>query len=339
MAKVRRRRPPEDREGRMPFGDHLEELRLRVIYVLAGFIAGTGACLFFARDVLRFVCQPAVAIFQINDLPARLQMLSVQEPFTIWLKMGVLAGLVVSTPFTIWQIWRFVALGLYPRERRFVRVTAPTSLALFSVGVLFFHFCVLPIVLHFFIGFGKKFQLGDVRPTWLQQMILRAEPPSAATPATQPALPLWPVLNGDPPDPRPGQVWIDAQTHQIRFATPDGVRHVPSGPAGNKAYLESQFRLNEYVSFVLSLYLAFGLAFQLPIVVIFLGAMDIASVKDMARARRYVIFFIFVAAAILTPPDVVSQMLLGIPMVLLFEGGLLAARFLLRHREPLAAES
>jgi Sec-independent protein secretion pathway component TatC len=228
-------------------------------------------------------------------------------------------------------MWRFVAVGLYPHERRFVRLTAPTSLALFAVGVVFFHFCVLPIVLHFFVGFGEKFRLGNPEPTRFQRLILGLDKKGTEPATTQPDLPRVPILDAAPQHPEPGQWWLDRRTNQIRIATKDGVRMIMTSPTERRSVLESQFRLGEYVSFVLTLYLAFGLAFQLPIVVIFLVASDIVDAKRIARARKYVIFGIFVAAAVLTPPDVISQLFLGIPMVMLFEGGLLAARLLKRR--------
>lgn len=332
MAKKLRPRPDAKlEEGRMSFGEHLEELRQRIIYALIGLFVAAVACLFFARDILKFVCQPAVAVFEVHDLPARLQALSVQEPFMIWVRMGILGGLVVGGPFALWQMWQFITVGLYARERRFVRMTVPLSVALFAVGVLFFHFCVLPIVLHFFVGFSEKFTLGDPRPTALQRLLLAQKEDQIGPATTQPDLPSIPVLEHDPDNPRPGQFWIDRRTNQLRIATRDGFRTVTTLPGGRRSFLESQFRLAEYVSFVLALYLAFGLAFQLPIIVVFLIASGIVDAKRMARARKYVIFGIFVAAAALTPPDVISQLLLGIPMVGLFELGLLVSRLIGRR--------
>ena len=98
--------------------------------------------------------------------------------------------------------------------------------------------------------------------------------------------------------------------------------------------LRSAFGLQFYVSFVLSLALAFGIAFELPVVVVFLAMTRIVPTRVMARSRRYVIFGIFVSTALLTPPDVVSQILLALPMIVLFEAGLLAAKLMERGRDP-----
>lgn len=321
--------------GRMSIGEHLEELRLRVIYSLVALGAGAGICLYFGRTILQFVCQPAVAMLELNHLPTRLQTLSVQEPFFIWLKMGVLGGLMAATPVVVWQIWKFVSVGLYAHEQRFLRLTVPASLLLFAGGVLFFHFIVLPIVLNFFITFGQEFQLGNPRPDWLQQKLVGRPEETTTQPAAKlPPLTTYPVLDGNPRNPPDGAIWIDRDTHQIRIAVGGEVRTIQTMPTGRQSILDSQFRLGEYISFVLSLYLAFGLAFQLPIVIVFLTTLGIVKVEVLARSRKYVIFGIFVAAAILTPPDVVSQICLALPMMLLFEAGLFVSKLL--KREPAA---
>lgn len=322
---------PHDNERleatRMSIGDHLEELRRRVILALIGVFVGTSVCLFFGKTLLRFVCQPAVAVLQVNDLPTRLQTLSVQEPFLIWARVGVLGGIIATIPFILYQLWAFISLGLYKNERKFVLVTVPTSVGLFAAGVLFFHFIVLPIVLNFFITFGQDFTLGDPTPSSLQSALLAVKKDDATTQPVDVLLPpTVPVLADDPPKPADGSVWINRKTMQMRIAVGDDVRTIQTLPTARHSLLDSQFRLGEYVSFVLSLYLAFGLAFQLPIVVASLTIFGLVSIKTMTRSRRIVYFCIFVAAAILTPPDVVSQVALGLPMVLLFEAGLFAAR-------------
>jgi len=218
---------------------------------------------------------------------------------------------------------------LYRHEQRFVRLTVPASILLFAGGVVFLHYIVLPIVLNFFITFGQGFTLGDPQADWLQQKLVGRD--SAAT--TQPSAPLpplttYPVLDRDPADPPDGAVWVHRETGQIRIAVGGDVRTIQTMPTGRQSILDSQFRLGEYISFVLSLYLAFGVAFQLPIAVIFLTTLGIVSVEALRKARKYVIFGIFILAAVLTPPDVVSQMCLGIPMVILFEAGLFASKLL-----------
>lgn len=317
----------------MSIGDHLDELRRRVIYSLLGMGIGAAICLYFGRELLQFVCQPAVAVLQINNLPTRLQTLSVQEPFSIWLKMGVLGGLMAATPVVLWQLWRFVAVGLYRHEQRFVRLTVPASLLLFLGGVLFFHYVVLPVVLNFFVQFGQKFTLGDPSPsTWQKQLIGQTSGPDTRPAADFPWTTTCPVLELDPVNPPDGAVWMNRESGQVRIAVGGEIRAIQTYPTKRQSILDSQFRLGEYISFVLSLYLAFGLSFQLPIVVVFLTTLGVVSVESMARARRYVVFIIFIAAAILTPPDVISQLFLGIPMVILFEAGLVASKFLERDR-------
>ncbi len=120
--------------------------------------------------------------------------------------------------------------------------------------------------------------------------------------------------------------------------TDQGLLMTPLESAKSTGAVTSQFSLQFYISFVLSLALAFGLAFELPVVVVFLSLTGIVSAAQMGKARRYVIFGIVVAAAVFTPPDVISQILLAIPMMALFEGGLLAARLLERGRTAESAD-
>jgi sec-independent protein translocase protein TatC len=108
---------------------------------------------------------------------------------------------------------------------------------------------------------------------------------------------------------------------------------------GSVTTVRSEFALQFYISFVLGLALAFGIAFELPVAVVFLALTRIVPARGMAKARRYAIFGIFVATALLTPPDIISQILLAVPMIALFEGGLLAARIIERRRRPEESDS
>ena len=127
-------------------------------------------------------------------------------------------------------------------------------------------------------------------------------------------------------------MWFNQTLGQLRLAGVDRTYQVRMRPVENSAAVSNQYSIDFYVSFILTLSLAFGVAFQLPIVVIFLSLSGIVSVADLARARKYVIFGIVIASALLTPPDVVSQILLAIPMAILYEGGLIVSRMMIRSR-------
>ncbi|MBN1513998.1 MAG: twin-arginine translocase subunit TatC, partial [Phycisphaerae bacterium] len=224
-----------------------------------------------------------------------------------------------------------VAAGLYAHERRFVRTFAPVSVVLFGAGVLFMYFLVLPVVLNFFVGFSMGIPMPETQPSWLQRLMIPSEAPTSQ-PASVPEPMSIPLLAQPPENAAPGAIWFDTSTDRLLLMTADGIRSLPMRVADAPNPVRSEFGLNFYVSFVLSLALAFGLAFELPVAVVFLVLTRIVPVAMFNRSRRYVVFGIFVAAAILTPPDVVSQILLAIPMILLFEGGLFFGRMIERNR-------
>jgi sec-independent protein translocase protein TatC len=129
-------------------------------------------------------------------------------------------------------------------------------------------------------------------------------------------------------------MWFFIPEYQLRVVNQDGTIYwAPLQRLDADSAVATQYRLNDYISFVLALTLAFGIAFQMPIVVVFLVLLRIFRVQDLARARRYVLFGIVVAAAFLTPPDVISQLMLAGPMMLLFEAGLLVARIIELRRK------
>ena len=114
-------------------------------------------CLVFGKQILGFLCQPLLFVQAVNDLQPRLQTLAPTTAFVAYLKIGFLSGLILAGPWAIFQIWRFVSLGLYPHERRFARLLAPASMGLFLAGVLFLYYIVLPIVLQFFIAVRNNY--------------------------------------------------------------------------------------------------------------------------------------------------------------------------------------
>jgi len=313
---------------RMSFGDHLEELRTCLIRALLG--AGVCSILgfVFSKQIMVVIFRPLFSAQRNNDLRAQLQALSPQAAFVVYLKVAFLSGLILATPWIIWQVWRFVSSGLYPREQRFAKRFAPISVGLFALGVLFLYFVVLPIVLNFFITFNKSFgQMAALNP--LPQgnatTIINSDHPKDVNGETTVKATI-PVLKHDPAEAKDGQTWIDEQTGQWVVMLGGRKRIVAVELGSNQASITSHFSIDFYVSFVLMLALAFGLAFELPIVVFFLAVTGIVSTAEMARGRRYVILATFILAAVMTPPDVISQLLLALPMLLLFEVGLIVAR-------------
>ncbi|MCK4850877.1 MAG: twin-arginine translocase subunit TatC [Phycisphaerae bacterium] len=239
--------------SRMSLADHIEELRSRLIKALIGLALAAAVCLYFGEPILDFIRRPLTRALADYDYPADLKYLNPIEYFSTYVRVGLICGLVLASPWVFYQIWAFVAAGLYKRERKWVRLFAPASLGLFIAGLLCLYFAVLPLTLRFLIRFGQ----------------------GMATP------------------------W---------------------------------FTWGFYVAMVLKLALGFGIGFQTPLIVIFLAVTRLASLSQLCRVRKYVILGMLVLAAILTPPDLQSQILLALPMLALFELGLLVSWLILRKR-------
>ena len=317
-------------EVRMTFGEHLEELRGRLIKGLVGVLLGVGLCLYFVNHVFMFIIRPLRVVLISQGQSPDLVVMNPPEVFVQYIKVAVICGLMVSGPWLIWQLWLFVAAGLFPHEQKFARMFAPASMVLFVVGVSFMFYVVLPVVLNFLTAFTRHIPNPSITPTWIERQIIGDSgiPPQTTQPAP---LEGWPVRTVDPPAEKlePGQAWIRQPENELRIVGLDGkIYTIQMRRLQERSAVFPQYRLMEYISFVLSLMLAFGIAFQLPIVVVFLVLLRIFDVADLARARKYVIFSIFVASALLTPPDIASQLLLALPMILLFELGLLVSRLI-----------
>ncbi len=238
-----------------PFVAHLMELRDRLIKALVaiGVVAGALALYPGPGALYDLLAQPLVA-----HLPAGATMIatSVISPFMVPLKILLMAAFLIALPVVLYQVWAFVAPGLYSHEKKLVLPLVISSTVLFFMGVAFCYFFV----------FGKVF-------TFIQSFA-----PKSIT------------------------------------AAPD---------------------IEAYLSFVLTMFLAFGLAFEVPIAVVVLARLGMVSIDQLKAFRGYFIVLAFVIAAIVTPPDVVSQLALAIPMCLLYEVGIWAARIFIQHTQAL----
>lgn len=234
----------------MSLGDHLEELRMRLLLALAGLVVGSVICLFFGPKIIAFIQKPYNNLMPDRSLSA----LAPADAFIGYMKISLISGLILSSPWVFYQLWMFVAAGLYPNEKRYVHLAVPFCASLFVAGALFFIYIVAPISLAFFLKFGD---IINVTPNWTFQ---------------------------------------------------------------------------KYVSFVTILMLVFGVAFQTPIAIFFLNKTGLVSLQALRRSRKFVLLGIFVVAAMATPPDVVSQITLALPLYLLFELGILLSYFVNRRK-------
>jgi len=162
MAKTKKKQDSLDTT--MSLGDHLEELRMRLFLALGGVLVAVIICLipFFFKYIRSFIYYPHDKVMPEISLVA----LAPADPFIVYLKIALIAGLIISSPWAFYQLWMFVAAGLYPHERRYVHIAVPFSTVLFVTGALFFLYIVAPISLRFFLKFGEFI---DVAPNWTLQ--------------------------------------------------------------------------------------------------------------------------------------------------------------------------
>jgi sec-independent protein translocase protein TatC len=232
----------------------LLELRDRLLRAFLAVIVVFVPIAFFSNEVFTLVAQPLI-----DKLPAGSSLIatSVISPFMTPFKLAFFVALFAAMPYVLYQVWAFVAPGLYRHEKRFALPLLLSSIILFYAGVAFAYFAVFPVMFDFFAS-----------------------------------------------------------------TTPVGVRMMTD--------------ITSYMDFVLTMFLCFGLAFEVPVVVVLLVLTGLVKVDKLAEIRGYVLIGIFVIAAILTPPDAISQTIMAVPMYLLYEGGLLMARLMQRMRSKTA---
>jgi sec-independent protein translocase protein TatC len=301
----------------MPLGDHLEELRRRILIGLMGLIPIVAIALYFGDRILGFVVAPVKAALKAGA-QGNLQATETLETFGAYMKLSFLAAILVGSPWILFQLWCFISPGLYRHERRFVYFLLPLSVVLTISGVVFLYFIIMPILLAFFVGFG-----GDIAPPTIHIVVPAAD---AA------ALPMLPLLAGDPPNEllRPGMSWVNTELKSLRvvIATPEGKPPmILSSMLQVESGIQQQYRLGSYVSLVLSMSLAFAIAFQAPVIVLLLGWLNLIDDAFIKKYRKHVVFICAIIAAIATPGDVASMLLLWGPLYLLFELGVVLLKF------------
>jgi len=239
---------------------HLVELRTRLIRVLGGLLIGFLPCAFYARELYTILAQPLL-----EKLPQGGQMIAtdVATPFFVPMKVAMMVAFVITLPHSLFQVWAFIAPGLYAHEKRLALPLVFTSSLLFCFGMLFAYFAALPLVFEF-----------------------------------------------------------------ITYFAPEGVAVMTD--------------INKYLSFVLSMFMAFGITFEVPVIVLVLVKTGFITIEKLKEIRPYVIVGSFVIAAIVTPPDVISQFMLAVPLCLLYEAGIIIATVMhnkKKHNTPTQSEN
>ena len=308
---------PKDKESngfdpdqyRMTVGEHLEELRWRLILALGGFAVVLAVCLFFGTDVLSAFCAPLVNVLARHDINPQVVTDEVGEGFMTFIEISVISAAALASPWILYQVWQFVAAGLYPHERKYVTRYLPLSISLLISGMLFVYFLVLPWTIEFFITFSTAIPLRLAQQTSM-----------VAPPTTQPMLQV-PILKGEPPKGVPdGTIIFDRTDMRLKLF----INGVPRVIAINSNQLIApEIKLSTYIDLVVGMLITFGLAFQLPLVVLALERIGIIQVEQLKSARRYVYFGMSILAAAITPGDVVTATVaLIVPLCALYELGI-----------------
>lgn len=334
-ARAKLRRPEIDPDDvRMTLGEHLEELRSRMIKLLIGLLVGAVVCFVFRDQLMKLLLGPTFAVLRAEGFENELVALDPLEPFMTSLKVSIIIGFILSAPYGLYQIWAFVACGLYRNERRYVQRFVPVSIVLFMTGALFFLFVVLPVLLSFLINFMEKVPSLDPNSfagMWVNRVARRevALPPTTRT-ATLPNVPVW---SEDPPSPPDGSYWYNATAREVRMRIGNETLALPVRPANRPNTIRPNWSMSNTLQMTLQMAAAFGVGFQVPVVVAFLATLGIFSARQMGRSRRVTWFVMAIGAAVFTPSgDPGTMLLLLIPMALLFEAGLLAARMIEKRK-------
>lgn len=303
----------------MPLGDHLEELRARMILALGGLVVVLVPCLLLAKPMLAILIAPVQRALLAKGQPPSLQATGVVETFGSYMYIAIVGAILLGSPWILWQLWRFVAPGLYRSERRFAYLLAPLSLLMTLCACMFLYFVMLPVVLAFFIGFGTSIGEPRVAIAPLPESVVLAQSP--------------PQLAADPEQPQAGTMWINTSLRQLRIAIDRrGQIEILAIPLARAAGIVQQYRISEYVRLILHLALAFAIAFQTPIVVLLLTWAGIIDPAKLGKFRKHAVMGAAIIAAILTPADPISMAVLALPLYGLYELGLVLARVLPAER-------
>ncbi|UNC93956.1 twin-arginine translocase subunit TatC [Candidatus Contubernalis alkalaceticus] len=217
---------------------HLDELRKRIIISVIAIVIGSIVTFMYVDLIRETIIRPA---------EGNLVFIGVAEAFMTNIKIAIIAGVLLAFPVILYQVWSFVLPGLDPREKKFVFVFVTASLLLFTGGVSFAFFVIIPISIKFFLGFETE-------------------------------------------------------------------------------GISAMISFGNYISYIAGVVFAFGMVFQMPIAVFILSKLGLISSEFLKKYRTHALVVIFILAAIITPPDVISQILMAIPMLLLYEISILVAK-------------
>jgi sec-independent protein translocase protein TatC len=233
----------------------MRELRARLILSILAWLACSAGCYVVIDRILAFLTAPLAAAFP-DPATRRLIFTSLPEAFVTYIKLAMFAGFMLAFPILAMQLYRFIAPGLYQRERRAVFPFIAAAPVLFYAGAALAYYYIFPLAWQFFVGF-----------------------------------------------------------------------ELPAFGRGEGLSIELETKLSEYLALVCSMVMAFGIAFQLPLALVLLIRASVLSAAQLANGRRYAVVMLLIAAAVLTPPDILSQIGLFIPLYGLYEVAIIAGRW------------
>lgn len=338
MAKnAKQEEPAEPVEGeeshtRMTFGEHLEELRKCIMRAGAGVLIAVGVCLYFMYDIFELVVRPFRLAAMKHSLPGVFTTLKPQEGFFTYITLAFRVGLIVASPWIIYQAWKFVGSGLYKKERKIVYRYVGPSAFLFLLGVAFFYFIVLPMTLNFFMNFTAHTGKSRPMPVWFEKLMGLDIPATPALPGTNPAtLPMQvplkiPVLAQNPPAPPAGESLLFFNSTESHLVLMVGDQTYTMPVQLEDSLFANNWRADDYLNFVAFTALIFGLAFELPMVILVLAQVGIVQTQTFRKVRKYAYFGILIGAVIAAPSgDLMTLTFLFLPLVGLYEVGIIAA--------------
>ena len=249
----------DDSGSKMSFLEHLDELRKRLIYIVYSLIAGCAIAYVFITKIFDFIMKPMYEILKVTPTGgAKLMYTAGPEPFMLYIKIGFLAGIFLSSPLILWQIWKFIAPGLYTHEKKFAIPFVFLSTVFFLAGGLFSHYIAFPVTWQFFNSFGNDYMI-----------------------------------------------------------------FVP--------------KIDEAFGLYTKMMLGFGVIFEMPTLVFFLARMGVVSGQFLLKYFKYAFLIIFIVAAVISPgTDMMSQVVMAIPMLALYIISIAIAFIFQKRRTPVA---
>ncbi|GHD99661.1 preprotein translocase subunit TatC [Defluviimonas sp. 20V17] len=264
-----------------PLLEHLAELRTRLIYSVMAFIAGVVICYTVANPIFNFLTRPICVALADRGQDCSLTMIKLQEGFFVAIRISALGGFVLAFPVISYQLWRFVAPGLYKNERGAFLPFLLASPAMFLAGAAFAYYVILPMAFSFFLSF----QQGAPQP-----------------------------MSGNTA--QPANTAADHTGHMLETA---GITFHGS--------------IAEYLALTTKFIVAFGLCFQLPVLLTLMGKAGLVTAEGLGSVRKYAVVAILILAAVITPPDVVSQVILFTVIYGLYEVSIFLVRRVQKKRE------